>query len=124
MGKHTKGFNVTSANDERYGNKTIGDSAATAEYKELRKKVTKRKWLCKKWVATNVEFEFQLWRGDEKFPKTSRMTVYQAGIENNKFAASFAKRLDREKPTRLWSWKMVDSALYGQAIKERMHQFS
>jgi len=52
--------------------------------------------------------EWQLYRGEDKFPRTTVMTSSQAADKNRAFDAQFMRRLDDDTNTKLWTWKQSD----------------
>lgn len=118
MKGRTKYFRHTSARQDVFDNgktRQIDD--------EMRRKRQMHRHMSKKWVANNVEFEYQLYRGEDKFPRIEKLKPYDAGIRNNQLKRDFIKKLDKGEECRMWSWRMVDKSLFISAINKRLAEF-
>jgi len=62
----------------------------------------------KRKVNAERMFEFQLYRGEDKYPKIKEMTINEMIIENKIFIESFTKSDELGKKRALWTWKKVE----------------
>jgi hypothetical protein len=71
-------------------------------------------------IRDTLIWKFQLYRGDTKFPRTQLMSLGEAIEYNRLEALKFAARLDCDKNTRLWEWRLIDKDKYYNLRRVRM----
>jgi hypothetical protein len=106
MSKHTTGFR--------------SDYALLAKDSLFQERLEKRRGEAKRlgkyraalaWFAGRVVIEYQLYRGDDKFPRPiERMTMREAKKLNIELEQGYIRRLDErpENPGELWRWRPAD----------------
>lgn len=78
------------------------------EFDRIRKKRRVDGISFSRWMVGKLQFEFQLFIGGKKFPRTKFMTPQQVKKENRDFADKLYMKLDTNPDARLSFWKSVD----------------
>ena len=105
MTKHSKkGFAVQGVATTR-----METSIANTATRKLFNKTKQDRWVLKRIFTYEYLIDCQLYRGEDKYPRSKKMTISQLGKENRVYRNNFISRLDRgDTKSKLWYWKMHD----------------
>lgn len=57
----------------------------------------------------NMLAEWQLYRGQDKFPRTCIMSYAQAIEQNKKYTNDFTSKVNDDPERKLWEWKLINT---------------
>lgn len=71
-------------------------------------------WFTKSRMATyymrhNMLAEWQLYRGEDKFPKIKIMPYAEAIINNKKYTNDFTSKVNNDPKRKLWEWRIINN---------------
>lgn len=73
-----------------------------------------------RYFLKNNEFDFQLYRGSDKYPRVEKITAVEAGKRNKGLVQSFVKAMDEGKESTLWAWRVVDRKAFSEAKRKHI----
>lgn len=118
-----KGFRVRGVEDTRRER-----AISHIETMGVINKTRKLAWSTRRYVLGSFEVECQLYRGQDKYPRTKVMTCRQMGFENKNLRMNYIRSLDDGVETALWSWRLVDPVVIkdelSRAYKSMDHDVS
>lgn len=120
MSSHARGYDTRLKFHTH--NADVWDSV---ERKRLAARSRRVRYLIGNWLGTNLYLEWQLFRGDGKWPRTKAMTKAQARTENKKFRQKFLSSDDEN--ARLWEWrddnKEKNKKIWSEALARCINHF-
>jgi len=101
----TKGF----ARDSGIDNTRFEYEMARIERKKLKKIEQAKFFFRKRYVYGTLSVNCQLYRGEDKFPRTKMMSLAELGAENKKLILNNIKRMDKgDEDAPLYRWLVID----------------
>lgn len=63
-------------------------------------------------LKAELIWEWQLYRGEDKYPRKQVMTYDQAVRKNQEFSNSFVSKVNTDPERRLWEWRLIQKQDY------------
>ena len=92
-----------------------------AEKEEQKKKMRRLAFFRSKTFAREEAFECQLYRSEEKFPRTQVMTTFEKSKKNKDFVQQYLRRTKNGEKSVLWRWEWCDRAAYVKARRSKVY---